>query len=135
VFAADTLPERVRQFPSAFVCNTDPIDEKGTHWVAYWFRNSHECEFYDSFGRRPEDYDDRLRDFVDRNALLCLYNNVQVQPDSTTTCGLHVLFYLYCRAKGIPMTEVIRQTSESLVLDVSMEGKPPTVTLYFIVLK
>lgn len=45
VFACDTLPARVRRFPSAFVCNKDPIDRKGTHWVAYWFENADECEF------------------------------------------------------------------------------------------
>lgn len=70
----------------------------------------------------PEDYDSRLRDFVDRNALLCLYNNVQVQPDSATTCGLHALFYLYCRAKNMTMTEVIRKTSETLLQDVVQKG-------------
>jgi hypothetical protein len=122
VFACDTLPDRVRRFPSAFVCNTDPIDRKGSHWVAYWFKNPEECEFYDSFGRKPEEYDNRLRDFVDRNALICLYNDVQVQPDSVDTCGLHALFYLYCRAKNVPMTEVIRQTSETLVRDVVWKG-------------
>lgn len=122
VFACDTLPARVRQFPSAFVCNTDPIDEKGTHWVAYWFDNVNECEFYDSFGRLPQEYDARLKDFIDRNALLCLYNDVQVQPDSATSCGLHALFYLYCRVKGLSMTDVIRVTSEALVQDVILKG-------------
>lgn len=104
------------------MCNTDPINEKGTHWVAYWFRNPYECEFYDSFGRRPEAYDSRLRDFVDRNALLYLYNDEQVQPDSTVTCGLHVIFFLYCRTKNIPMKEVIRKTSETLVQNVVQKG-------------
>lgn len=122
VFASDTLPVYVRHFPSAMICNTDPIHKKGTHWVAYWFDNDNECEFFDSFGRKPEEYDIHLKEFIDRNALLCLYNNIQVQLDSDTSCGLHVLFYLYCRAKRISMANVIRVTSETLVRDVILKG-------------
>lgn len=45
-------------------------------WGAYCFDSVNQCEFFDSFGRTPEDYDERLRDFVDRNSPLCLYNNI-----------------------------------------------------------
>lgn len=57
IFASNSLPVRVTRFPSAVVCNTDPIEEKGSHWIAFWLRNETECEFYDSFGRLPEYYD------------------------------------------------------------------------------
>ena len=115
IYAANTLPNRVRRFPSAYVCNTDPIEKTGTHWVAYWFVSVDRCEFYDSFGKLPEEYDQRLRDFIGHNSHLCLYNNVQVKPDGTTSCGLHVLYYLYGRARGLSMTDVLRETSESRI--------------------
>lgn len=97
IFASNSLPFRVTRFPSAVVCNTDPLEEKGSHWIAFWFRNGTECEFYDSLGRLPEYYDIRLRDFIDRNSFVCMYNNVQVQPDSTSTCGF--MFYTICIAE------------------------------------
>lgn len=103
IFASNSLPVRVTRFPSAVVCNTDPIEEKGSHWIVFWLRNETECEFYDSFGRLPEYYDIRLRDFIDRNSFVCVYNNVQVQQDSASTCGFHVLYYLYRRAQGFSM--------------------------------
>lgn len=103
IFASNSLPVRVTRFPSAVVCNTDPIEGKGSHWIAFWLRNETECEFYDSFGRLPEYYDIRLREFIDRNSFVCVYNNVQVQPDSASTCGFHVLYYLYRRAQGFSM--------------------------------
>lgn len=31
IYACNTLPDRVRRFPSAYVCNTDLIEKKGTH--------------------------------------------------------------------------------------------------------
>lgn len=91
------------RYPSAFVSNTDRLEKKGSHWVAFWFKNGTECEFYDSFGRIPEDYDIRLREFLDRNSFVCMYNNVQVQQDFTSSCGFHVLFYLCRRAQGFSM--------------------------------
>lgn len=95
-----------------------PSRKKGAHWVAYWFDNVNQCEFFDSFGRTPEDYDERLRDFVDRNSALCLYNNIQVQPDSSSTCGLHVLYYLKARARGISTSDIVNKTSEMRVRDI-----------------
>lgn len=85
IFASISLPTRVTQFPSTVLCNTDPIEEKGFHWIAFWFRSGIECEFTDSFGRLPGDYDIRLRDFIDINSIWCVYNNVQVQPNFAST--------------------------------------------------
>lgn len=81
IYASNSLPTHVTHFPSTVLCNTDPIEEKGFHWIAFWFRSGTECEFYDSFGRLPGDYDIQLRDFIDRNSIWCVYNNEQVQPD------------------------------------------------------
>lgn len=107
VFASDTLPVHIGQFPSAFVCNTDVIRDPGSHWIAFWFQSPTASEFYDSFGRLPENYSPSLRDFIDRNSVFCVYNNIQVQPEDTSTCGYHVLFYLYLRSKGYSMTNVL----------------------------
>lgn len=62
IYASNSLPTRVTQFPSTVLCNTDPIEEKGSQWIAFWFR-----------------------DFIDRNSIWCVYNNVQVQPDFAST--------------------------------------------------
>lgn len=95
VFASDTLPVHVRQFPSAMICNTDPIHKKGTHLVDYWFDNDNECEFFDSFGRKPEEYDIHLKEFIDRNALLCLYNKYS----QTLTLVVDFTFCFICIAE------------------------------------
>lgn len=74
MYASNSLSTRVTQFPSTVLCNTEPIEEKGSHLIAFWFRSGTECEFSDSFGRLPGDYDIQLRDFIDRNRqyLVCL---------------------------------------------------------------
>ena len=112
IFATDTLPDQVTRFPSAIVCNTDPAEKPGAHWIAFWFKNRYKCEFYDSFGRRPEEYGDALRTFIDKHSTMCLYNNVQVQPYSAVTCGFHVLFYLCQRARNISLYDILNLLSE-----------------------
>lgn len=108
-------------FPRLTFVTRIPSKKKGTHWVAYWFASIDECEFFDSFGQTPEVSDQRLRDFVDRNSLLCLYNNVQVQPDFTNTCGLYALYFLNARARGISMSNIINMTSETEVRNVLLK--------------
>ena len=50
VFASDRLPTK----PRLFVCNTDPSDMPGEHWIAiYVDDNGHYGEYFDSLGRPP----------------------------------------------------------------------------------
>ena len=38
--------------PHLLVCNTDPSDKPGQHWVCIHVEDGH-GEYFDSFGRRP----------------------------------------------------------------------------------
>ena len=48
VFSIDTLPDK----PRLLVCNTDPSDKPGQHWVCIHVEDGR-GEYFDSFGRRP----------------------------------------------------------------------------------
>ena len=47
VFSVDNLPES----PHLLVCNTDPSDRPGRHWIAIYVDNEGRGDFFDSFGR------------------------------------------------------------------------------------
>lgn len=51
VYACNTLPENVTNFPSAFIVNTDPIH--GKHWVAIVMHSSSQIDYFDSLGQSP----------------------------------------------------------------------------------
>src|SRR6218665_3966086 len=53
VFPCDRLPTRFK-VPALLVCNTDPHDAPGEHWVVLYVENSSYGEFFDSFGRPPD---------------------------------------------------------------------------------
>jgi hypothetical protein len=117
VFSTDTLPTRVRNYPSIYICNTDPSHLPGQHWVAFWFENWKQAEFYDSLGRLPESYSEHFVTFLKHNADICVYNNVPVQSKSAQTCGYHVLFYLLMKSYNHSMFEIIGNLKRNVNAD------------------
>lgn len=107
VFSSDNLPGQVIDYPSAYVCNTDPVTLPGEHWVVFWFQSPLVVEFYDSFGHPPDYYGSDFVDFAEQNAGSCVYNNVSVQNKHSDTCGFHVLYFLLLKCRGISVNEII----------------------------
>ena len=62
VFSIDNLPDD----PRLLVCNTDPSDKPGRHWIAIYVDDDGRVDFFDSFGRRPIHY---LERYMNRNCL------------------------------------------------------------------
>jgi hypothetical protein len=56
VFPSDKLPQTIEKYPCGFVANTDPSNEPGTHWIAFYFPSEERGEFFDSYGHAPEYY-------------------------------------------------------------------------------
>ena len=61
VLAADQLPKASLQyFPSAFIVNTDISSMEGKHWVAFYFDEYKNGDFFGSYGKSSQSY---KRDF------------------------------------------------------------------------
>lgn len=99
VFACDRLPERISE-PALLVCNTDPHDRPGQHWVVLYVENSSYGEYFDSFGRPPQDV---FRDYLNRHCDNWIHNARQLQSSVSNFCGHYCIFYCThrCRNKNI----------------------------------
>ena len=62
IFSIDTLKD-IKEKPSLIICNTDPSDEPGKHWVLFFF-NKDSVDFYDSLGRDITYYGSEFIDFI-----------------------------------------------------------------------
>ena len=80
VFSIDRLPDH----PHLLVCNTDPSDKPGRHWIAIYVDDEGRGDFFDSFGRRPSDY---LERYMNRNCLSWNFNDRQLQSIVSKFCG------------------------------------------------
>ena len=107
VYSADTLPDKVQFFPSAFICNTDPSSLPGKHWIVFWFKDPFNSECFDSLGNLPQRYSANFGDFLRRNTTRCLYNNVPFQSKNTDICGYYVLFYLLMKCNYMNLYDIV----------------------------
>lgn len=97
VFASNTLPTAVTQYPSAYIVNTQPLPFPGEHWVAFIVLNSFHVELFDSLGKSPADYNPDIQKFFAKNNMQCTFKTIQLQPYFSDWCGLYVLVYLISR--------------------------------------
>lgn len=97
VFACNTLPSTVTQFPSAFIVNTQPLPFPGEHWVAFIVFSQYRGEFFNSLGKSPADYHPDIKNFLKKNNMHFTFKSIQLQPYYSNWCGLYVLVYLIAR--------------------------------------
>ena len=64
IFSIDTLKE-IKEIPTLIVCNTDPSDKAGEHWVLFFFHDN-TVDFYDSLAHEITYYGSEFIYFVKR---------------------------------------------------------------------
>ena len=108
IYAVNTLPDTGLQASHGIIANIDEWGSAGTHWIAM-FRDPRggQGEFFDSFGRRPEYYDIRFKNFLTLNCASITYNTMSLQDKYSPTCALYVLYYLFRRARGQCMSDIL----------------------------
>lgn len=106
---SDGLPRKLEtQFPLAFIVNTDPTGEPGTHWLALWM-DEDACQVFDSFALPLQSYPgvDPFIHWLDRHCKNITTNRQSVQSVTTQTCGYYALFYLMLRSVGGTLEEFL----------------------------
>ena len=100
VFSADTLPEN----PRLLICNTDPSNKPGMHWIAMFVDSNGRGEYFDSFGRRPLDV---FADYMNENCIDWNYNARQLQNITSSFCGFYCCFYCMFRCRGFDLIRIV----------------------------
>lgn len=103
VFPSDRLPQYIANRPAYIIANTDPSHKSGTHWVAFYVPKRGRIEFFDSFGRRPQDK--HFLKFIQNNGMgkekHCFKHNSKcLQSDYSSVCGHYCCVYLINRKNG-----------------------------------
>ena len=103
VFPSDLLPTDVPR-PSCLIANTQPSSNKGEHWVAIFINKEGYGDYFCSYGISPSRF---FVDFMDDNTLSWASNEKCIQGNVSTTCGQYAVFFLFCRARGLPMRKFL----------------------------
>src|SRR5882757_5972685 len=96
VFASDQIPKFCEQ-PAALVCNLDPHNRPGSHWVAMYINNG-VGEYFDSYGLAPIDVN--FVNFLNNNCTSWNYNKIELQAFNSEVCGHYCIWFLSERARG-----------------------------------
>jgi len=109
VFPIDKLPI-LHSLPAALVINLDDSTEPGSHWVAIYIETKSSCEYFDSYGREPEE---KLRTYMNKYASKIKFNKKCIQQPLTATCGQFCIYYLIWRSRGVPLKNIVNSLDKS----------------------
>ena len=109
VFSSDLLP-RSKKTPFCFIANTEPHDDPGEHWVAFFVFATH-IEFFDSYGRAPNNpmFPKSFSRYVANKN--CVYNARLLEGFFSKTCGQFCIFYICMRSSGVSYKKMINSLS------------------------
>jgi hypothetical protein len=125
VYAVDRLPSTVRTYPRAYVCNTDPQDQEGEHWVAIYLDQYGHGEYFDAYGLPP--LHTPFTNFLNKHAVAWRHNDQRLQGLTSKVCGHYCVFYILHRCRGFPMDTILHmfdsnfQDNDVLVHDVIVQ--------------
>jgi len=106
VFPIDKLPRvLVAERPLILVCNTQPHDRVGEHWIALSISDKSVGYYFDSFGRRPPR---EIELFMNRNCSKWSFNDRQLQSAASRFCGQYCLFYCLYFSIGYKPDKILK---------------------------
>lgn len=106
VFPSDLLPTKITRYPACFVCNVDPSDQPGSHWLAFYIPSADKLEFFDSYGNTPDFFQGPICDFASRYSRI-IYNPSTLQTNVTAVCGQYAIYFLICKCRGESMNKFL----------------------------
>jgi len=100
VFSVDTLPDK----PRLLVANTDISTRAGEHWVAIFVAENGRGEYFDSFGREPQE---TFKRYMDEHCTAWTFNRRQLQSIISSFCGYYCCFYCMYRCRGVDLNRIV----------------------------
>lgn len=104
VFPRDRLPESLpARRPLLAVCNTDPHDRPGEHWIAIYIERDSRGEYFDSFGEKPGTTFQR---YMDKYCISWNKSERRIQSVISSFCGHYCIFYCIHRCDGYDLDTI-----------------------------
>ena len=115
IFPADKLPHKIPvRRPLLFICNTDPHNKPGEHWIVMYLDDNNGGEFFDSFGRNPSPI---FLDFMNKHCIKWTFNAEQLQSVLSRYCGHYCVFYCLFKKLRYDMLSIVNCFSNDTTLN------------------
>ena len=90
--------------PVLAVCNTSPLNTRGSHWVGICIDNQQRGEFFDSYGLHPMAYG---MECGMEHTSMWTYNDILLQGYNSSVCGYYVIGYCLAKMAGRSLGEFV----------------------------
>lgn len=110
VYARDQLP-LVFSYPACLIVNTDNADQSGEHWLAIYYNEKKEADFFDSYGSHPISFG--LDTYMNRTSSSWNWNSHQLQSMESRICGYYCVLFLMYRARGLSLAHFIKRFKDN----------------------
>jgi len=106
----DTLNVTNKDNLISFVMNLSPSNETRTHWIACYIDKNDSVEYYDSYGKHPnEEFMKNIKSLIEKLKpevyLKFKINKIIQQRSNSKNCGFFVIRFIIDRLSGIPFKE------------------------------
>lgn len=113
VYPLNKLTNRIVSYAALIIANVDTSEKPGSHWVAFYFTQDREAEFFDSYGLPPSDYTRTFTAFLNSNASSWTFNSVTLQSENSQVCGHYCLYYSFFRCRNVSLSTIIHRFSKN----------------------
>lgn len=104
VFAVDRLPLRLPpKRPLLIVCNTDPHDRPGKHWIVLYVDRNSRGEFFDSL-HQPAPL--TIKNYLNKICTSWSTNTRQIQSAASRFCGHYCIFYCLFKSLNYSLIDI-----------------------------
>ena len=93
-----------------YICNLDPSNEKGSHYVAISIKENY-CLYFDSFGF-PCMNEYIQKALLNNDIMIVYYSKKRIQDGLSLFCGYFCLAFLICDQWGLSLKEIASQFLE-----------------------
>ena len=97
-----------------FVVNTDSSEGLGEHWLLICCGKNHQHEYFDSFGLNVRTRDVEKFLLYKTKHKSWIFNPYCLQNPFSVSCGHHVLYFSYFKARGYSFNWILNTYSSDL---------------------
>ena len=109
VFPSVRLPSRIKQYPAGLIANVDRSNKPGSHWIAIYIDKDGRGTFFDSYGNKPEFYEQTFNEVLEQNSRTYSFNNTCLQSLYSRVCGQYCLYFLLFKARGFSLETIVNR--------------------------
>lgn len=104
VFSSDTIPLFYTDNPSAFIINTDPSNQPGSHWVAVYKPIYGFSEYFDTSGNEPN-----IHRILSLLGTEYFFAGKILQYPLSASCGQHCMHYIHQKCLGRTFDSILKE--------------------------